>query len=33
MADEAAAIRSVVQEYENAVNAGDVSRFGATLVA
>jgi uncharacterized protein (TIGR02246 family) len=31
MADEAAAIRSVVQEYANAVNAGDVSGFGATL--
>ena len=31
MADEAAAIRSVVKEYEDAVNLGDVSRYGATL--
>ena len=31
MADEAAAIRSVVQEYADAVNAADVLRYGATL--
>lgn len=31
MADETTAIRNVVQEYVDAVNAGDVSRYGATL--
>ncbi len=31
MSDEAAAIRNVFQQYADAVNAGDIGRYGATL--